>query len=727
MPNEPSELDFSVLDPANAVVTLRPDLRFTPAEFDREPCYMIEDPLRGKFFRIGTDEFTLISFLDGKNTIAQAIGLSSESLRESAFTENEAMSVCHWLLESQLAVCGGAAQGERLAQSARKQAQNKLAASVNPMAMRLPLCNPTALLNRIAPWTNWIFTRPAVIAWCVVCGIGLLVAISNRSELIQSSSVLLDRDNWLRLALVWLILKVLHEAAHGLACLHFGGTVPSAGILLVLFTPLPFVDVTASWRFSSKWQRIATAAAGVYFELFVAAVAIILWSWSSDSVVRHAALNVAATAGLTSVLVNGNPLMRFDGYYMLSDWLELPNMSASGQKYIASLFQAIVGIETPPDNRSRRTRRIIAVYAIASLIWRNMVYAGLLVVLFAMVSKLGVFLAWAALLLALAAILVNPVRNVVRFLSKQQTVSTKRLAAVAAGALGLVLVVAFFLARPGTVRTCGIVEYSPPTIVRSASPGLVKEVKVHDGETVEAGQVIAVLENEDLHVELATVRNQIEQSRLRQRMLQQTQETAKQQAEVAKSQSLQKKEVEIQAQVDGLVVRAPIAGQVVAQGLDSLTGRYLSVGDEIVVIGDEKDKEIILAAAQNDISSYMSQRGRPVKVRIEGDEEDSFTASLTKIDPRASMKPPHPALGADAGGDLPVTSKRESPDSKKMESELLDPCFTGTVLLNATQSLKLHAGQRVTVFFSSADQSWAGSLVMKVRKWVDDRLASADR
>ena len=110
----PPELDFSVLDPANAVLTLRGDLRFTPCEFDREACYMIEDPLRGKFFRIGSDEFALISLLDGKNTIAEAVGLSAKTLRERAFTENEAMAVCHWLLESQLAACGGAAQGERL-------------------------------------------------------------------------------------------------------------------------------------------------------------------------------------------------------------------------------------------------------------------------------------------------------------------------------------------------------------------------------------------------------------------------------------------------------------------------------------------------------------------------------------------------------------------------------------------------------------------------------------
>jgi putative peptide zinc metalloprotease protein len=722
-----SELDFSVLDPASAVLTLRPDLRFTPAEFDSEPCYMIEDPVRGKFFRIGSDEFSLISLLDGKNTIAQAIGLSAATLRERAFTENEAMSVCHWLLESQLAVCGGAGQAERLADSARKQARNKLASSVNPLAMRIPLFNPSRVLSHVLPSTHWLFSPPALVGWCIVCLIGVVVAAGHRNELVESSSVLLDRDNWLRLAVVWLILKVLHESAHAIACMHFGGTVPSAGVLLVVFTPLPFVDVTASWRFPSKWQRIATAAAGVYVELFVAALAIILWSYSGDSVVRHAALNVAATASVGSLFINANPLMRFDGYYIMSDWLELPNLSASGQKFIASLFQRMLGVDVPPDTRSPRTRRIIAVYAVASLVWRNLIYAGLLVVLYALVSKLGSFLAGTAVVFAIAAMLLNPARSIIRFLFKQQSLEMRRLAIVAAGFLGCIVIVAFLLTRPSTIRTCGIVDYSPPTIVRSASPGLVHEVKVRDGETVKKGQVLVVLENDQLHVELANIRHQIEQSRLQQGVHRENDETAKQQAEAAKHRSLRKKEAEILAQVDGLIVRAPIAGQIVANDLDSFAGRYLAVGDEIAVIGSENRKEVILAAAQDDISSFTAQLGRSVRVRILGDESNSFTASLSKIDPRASQKPPHAALGADAGGSLPVKSKRESPTSKKVESELLDPCFSGTILLSPTQSLALHAGQRVAVLFSSDGQSWAGRLVANVRKWIDNRLTNAGR
>jgi putative peptide zinc metalloprotease protein len=401
-------------------------------------------------------------------------------------------------------------------------------------------------------------------------------------------------------------------------------------------------------------------------------------------------------------------------------------LSGNGQKYISTLFQRMLGLDPPQENRTPRTRRIIAIYAIAAMFWRGLVYAGLLVVLYAMASKLGALFAWTALLLALAAMLFGQIRGIVKFFLKQQNISQRRLWCLsAAGVLCLALFL-YFLMRPGTVRTYGIVDYSPPTIVRSACPGFVEEVKVRNGQEVEEGQPLVVIKNEELQVEIAVLRTKIEQSDLQQRIYRQNGEIAKAQAEAAKGRSLEQKLEEVQKQIDGLVVRAPLAGKVVGRALDTLSGRYLALGDEILVIGKENCKEIVMAAAQDDINSYNSQINRPVKVRIAGDESRSFDASLNKIDPRANVRPPHPALGADAGGALPVKPKQPSKDSKQPESELLDPCFSGIVSLTPDQSLQLHAGQRATILFSSAEQSWAGRLVMKVRKWIDDRLASAE-
>ena len=142
----------------------------------------------------------------------------------------------------------------------------------------------------------------------------------------------------------------------------------------------------------------------------------------------------------------------------------------------------------------------------------------------------------------------------------------------------------------GRARTC----------VRSGCPGFVREVNVRDGETVRGGQILLVMKNEELQVELSNIRTQIEQSLLQERMLRQNDEVAKAQAEAAKGRSLQQKEAEILHQVEGLIVRAPLGGQVVAHDLDSLPGRYLAVGDPIVVIGNEQSKEIIVAAAGGD-------------------------------------------------------------------------------------------------------------------------------
>jgi len=581
------------------------------------------------------------------------------------------------------------------------------------------------VLNRIAPWTQWLFSRPAVVIWGMVCLYAISLAIDHWSELVQSSAVLLDRDNWLRLIMVWFFLKILHETGHALACLRFGGAVPSVGLLLILFTPLPVSYMTASWRFPSKWQRIATAAAGMYVELFIGAVALIIWSHSLNPVTQHLALNVAATASVGSLIFNGNPLMRFDGYYILSDWLELPNLSSSGQRFLARLFQQILGIDPPQDNRPLRTRRIIAIYAVASLLWRGLIYVSLLLLLYAMVSRIGAFVGFLVVLFTVSAILMRPVSGISRFLRKQPALSRRRLGLVAVGALGCGALLVFFLTRPSTIRSWGVVEYSPPTIVRSVSPGFVREVNVRDGQTVQSGQVIAVLENEELKMELADLRKQIEQSLIRERMYQRDEDTPMAQAEAAKCRSLKKKEAEIQKLVEGLTVRAPLEGHVVARNLTSLPGQYLETGDEVVVIGDEEHKEIILAVAQDEIRSFMAQRNRPVTIRISGDESNPLTACLTEIEPRASKESPHPALGADTGGALPVRTKRESSSSKSVENELLDSYFTGTIELTPSQSLKLYSGQRATIVFGSAEQSWAGQLLKSVCKWVNARLASA--
>ena len=317
---ENGEARCNVREAITATLKLRGDLIFMP-DLARSPeAIAVEDPLRGKFFHVGVPEHTLLIQLDGRQSIAAAVGRAAAGLGPQALSEREALALCRWAAENQLALpLGGDASARIAATAARHRAQR---VRDGQSALRADSASdPDRLLRRITNWCGAAFTWPVLMVWAGILGYALYLACSGWAHIESSTAVILDRDNWLRLPLAWVLLKILHETAHGLACKHFGGAVGTAGITLLFFMPLAYVDVTSSWRFRSKWQRIATAAAGVYAELFVASIATIVWAKSPPGIVQTVALNIALTAGVSTLLFNANPLVRFDGYFILSDLL----------------------------------------------------------------------------------------------------------------------------------------------------------------------------------------------------------------------------------------------------------------------------------------------------------------------------------------------------------------------------------------------------------------------
>jgi len=220
------------------------------------------------------------------------------------------------------------------------------------------------------------------------------------ARLLESSRGVFATSNWIWLGLGWLALKAVHEFSHGLVCKRFGGTVREAGVLLVLLTPIAYVDVTSSWRFSSRWQRILTAAAGMHSELLVAAVASLIWCRTSNSMVEHVCFNVAVMASVTTVLFNLNPLMRFDGYYILSDLIGLPNLYSQGQIFLQYLVRRyVLGLSASLPDWSPGAGLLIRVHSIAALLWRMFISAGLIVAANTLFYGAGVVMAAAAVAL----------------------------------------------------------------------------------------------------------------------------------------------------------------------------------------------------------------------------------------------------------------------------------------------------------------------------------------
>jgi putative peptide zinc metalloprotease protein len=218
-------------------------------------------------------------------------------------------------------------------------------------------------------------------------------ALVHWDALRTASTVFVDPAQWVGVLVAWIALKLLHETFHGLASKKYGAPVTEAGVMFCVLAPVAYIDVTSTWRLSSRRERIIVAAAGMYAELFVAALAIVAWANTGEGLLHRMCLVIAATASIGTLLVNLNPLMRFDGYYILSDLLDIPNLSTLGRQYVAfKLRRWLLGLDGPPPAMPVPHSRTIKLYALGSLAWRVMLYTSLALVAVRLLSWGGVLI-----------------------------------------------------------------------------------------------------------------------------------------------------------------------------------------------------------------------------------------------------------------------------------------------------------------------------------------------
>ena len=681
--------DHTVRDPAQAAIALRRDLRFTPQEQGGQAGYLIEDPLRGKFFRVGVPEFTFITMLDGRTSVAQAMGRCAGVLGPEALNEPECLAVCRWLMNSGLTA---SSHSSRVESDPHGPDSAKRRSWLNLLAFKIPLLDPDATLERILPWTAWLLGAKCLIAWSVLLVIGIWHLCMYGPEVARNSKVIFRPEHWLTMTLLWLALKLGHEFFHALACKKYGGNVNRAGVMVILLAPVAFVDVTSSWRFPSKWQRIATAAAGMYFELGVAAVSVIVWCHTRDGWIHRLAGEASIIAGVGTLLFNANPLMRFDGYYVLSDLLGIPNLYSSGRQYIAnSLEKFALGLCHPPLPVPAGRLKWVGCYGFAALVWRLFVFVSLSVAAVALLSYAGAVVAAVLVWVWFLQPAVMRLRRVLTDPSLRPNPKRVLLAGCAVGAVTMSLVLA--VSRPSVLQVPAVVEYSPLSILRTRSPGFVDEVFVRSGDLVEQGQTIATLRNDELRFELAELQLAREQSLVYGRIYAQAGEVAKGQAEAATRRSLEKKIEDLQQRIDSLALRAPISGRIVSRNMQLLKGQYLAEGAQVAVIGGD-DKELRLAISQDDIELFQDRIADSLIFCTVGQEAKSVSAVLSKLTPQASLELPHPALSARAGG--PLTVRLVDGDNgnggAQSDCETTAPHFVGTANLDRSASEMLHAG-----------------------------------
>jgi putative peptide zinc metalloprotease protein len=701
---------------------LRDDVVFRPRHSGGEPIYVVEDPLRSKFYRLGKREYSFVARLDGRRTVADAIRDANRLAGDcQPLNEKEAATLLQWAHHNGLLIVTECAMTDM----ASPQPKRGTEPAWNPMFLRLPLVNPEPFLARLYPWAAWTYAWPATLGCVLLVVVAAARLMLDWNRFVGSLDGIFSPTGQLSLLACWAMLKLVHETSHGLVCKRYGGTVREAGLLFVLFVPIAFVDVTGSWRFRSKWQRIHTAAAGMQMELLLAAIAAIVWSAVPLGAVSQTAANVVVMASVTTVLFNANPLMRFDGYYILIDLFDLPNLYTNAQAWLRTWARRVFfGWSSPGRTVPNVSLAVLRTYAVLSLAWRISVCVGMLIGATYLWQGAGVVFALAAGV----AWVVWPLAKLVKLLVHGEAGRRpdRRRFAIAATVTAATVLALLALPWPGAPRAQAIVEYDPPSVVRAASDGFVRELLVRSGQSVAAGAPLAVLRNDQLRRDLAELELKLEASKLRARGYRQRHKLANLKAEQEESAAIEKQLNELRAEIDGLTIRAPQAGRVVSRSIENMIGTYIQQGETLLDLGDDRRKSIQFSLPERELPRYQASLGRAVHVSF--GSQSRLSGRLASIDPRATTIPFAAALCTPYGGTLAVRhTNRDSNDPMHdaPSYELLGPHFTGTVELAASDADQMRAGQRVTVTLPDERPTIGEHLWVVVREWFRARASAA--
>ncbi len=498
---------------------LRAHVRLSRHAYWGRVWYVILDPSSGRVHRFTVAAYMVIGLMDGRRSMAEIWALACERLQDSAPSQDEVIHLLGQLHQADVLQCDVTPDAVELFD--RHQAHGfskKIAPLMNPLSVKIPLFDPEPLLFRLLPLARPLFGVLGLLAWLMVVGASLLLVARHWPEL---TSDLLDRVlTPQNVVLIWFIfpcVKAIHELGHALAAKHWGGEVHELGVMFLVFTPVPYVDVSTTSAFRSRGQRLLVAAAGMMAELFVAALALMFWVHAEPGLSRAVTYNVIIIAGVSTILFNINPLLRFDGYFIFSDLLELPNLSQRASRFVLYLVERhlfrVEGLDEPVD--SRREQVWLAIYSLASLIYRLLLVAGILFV----IARKSLFLGAVFAGLTFFAMIVVPVYKGLNYLLVSPRLTRTRQRAWAtttillAGAVALVAVIPF----PLRSQVEGVVWLPEHSFVRAETDGFVVKLAAVPEARVSSGERLAVSDDPLLAANVAVIRARIEELETRRR------------------------------------------------------------------------------------------------------------------------------------------------------------------------------------------------------------------
>ncbi|HSQ57769.1 MAG TPA: site-2 protease family protein [Gemmata sp.] len=664
--NDPAERRKSVR------LKVRPDLQIFEQKYEGKTYHVVKDPVCLRYYRFNRQEFFVFQLFDGEHTLEQIRDRFEDEFKPHRLEYQDLEGFARQLVTAGLVQHEQHGAGRHLFERRAKQRRMKrLAAFTNILYMKIPVFDPDRILTWMYQYLSWIFTR-----WFFVLSVGLMLAavfhvllhfdtfyakLPAYHEFFSLNSILYM---WIALGVV----KIIHEFGHGLSCKAFGGESHEMGLLLMCLSPCLYCNVTDAWTLADKWKRIIISFAGIYVELVIASIATFVWWYTPQyPVVNNISLCVMVLCSVSTVVFNANPLMRFDGYYILADWLEVPNLREKSNKFLNNLFLSkALGVEVPPEPYMAPWRKWLFVfYAISSWVYRWVVLFGILWFLSDFLGPKLRILSQMLAVVSLLSMFIWPMYKVVKNIRQRgrlPDMKAKRVYITLSILLALVVGLFFVPLPVSRIRETGLVVIDPRAIVevRLQEPGRLKApagmaaLEARSGQFVRERDVLGRFESEKLDID---IRNEEGRAKARWESFQQYTASAndarKQNADaaelfyLAQAQQARVEALDADARLKTLrnrrdsvsVIRAPRDGIVLAAPTPQDIGKlYYSGTSEtppIFSVGDPRRLQIRVPVSPPDfrlIKQDLASRGElAVSVFVKGRSDREFTGKVLPL------------------------------------------------------------------------------------------------
>ncbi len=637
--------------------------------------YLLEDTTTGRNHRFNPAAYQFIGLLDGNNNVQAIYKQICDQLEDFAPGQEEIIQLLGQLHAADLIQTNVLTDTEELFERQAKQKSSKLKQRFsNPVIQRIPLWDPEEFLNRHFNKVSWLFTYPVAIAWVLLISYALSMAIINWPQVNEHFTInALAPYNLIILFLLYPPIKILHELGHAFSAKMEGGEVHEMGINFMLFMPIPYVNVSTATHFRSKYKRILVSAAGILVESFLAALGLLLFLAAEPGLIQDIGFNIFLIGGISSLFFNGNPLLKYDGYYILADLLGIPNLFQRSSQYWRYLFQFyLFGLKTvdSPANAPGEPFWFL-LYSVLSFLYRLAVLWFILVIVTDKFFFLGVVLAVWLLGIQIALPLVKALNFIFSSpLLKQNRsraiLSSSTLISVFIGLFGFTPIPSYTMAE-------GVLWQPDEAQVKAQQDGFAGPLEIQNNQLITEGTQVIRLMDPFLLTEEKIARAKVSEleSHYRAKRLDRQVKASiiKDAIGVANS------ELEfIQQKIDSMSIKAFKSGRILLPEADDLPGRFVKKGELLGYILDERTPSVRVAVKQDNIGQLRA-KVIDINIRLANDLHTDYTAKIIRQAPEAINYLPSEALSTKGGGQFIIDPSHNDPLYSLEKTFLVDLKF----------------------------------------------------